>query len=56
MGRAIVLPTGTSHWREDSASGSRGFGLPSKAAIGTKSFKLNRKQWPGSQKKPECWK
>jgi len=50
------LPTGTNHLRENSASRSRGFGLPSRAATGTKSFALNRKQSFGSQKKPECRK
>ena len=48
MDRGIALPTGTDHSPENSASGSRGFGLPSKAATGTRSFALNRKRWVGS--------
>jgi hypothetical protein len=42
MDRAIALPTGTNHLRENSASRSRGFGLPSRAATGTKFFVRNR--------------
>jgi putative transposase len=38
MDRAIALPTGTNHLRENSASRSHGCGLPSRAATGTKSF------------------
>jgi hypothetical protein len=37
------LPTGTNHLRGNSALRSRGFGLPSRATTGTKSFALNRK-------------
>jgi hypothetical protein len=47
------LPTGTNPLRESSASGLRGFALPSRAAIGTKSFALNRME---AKKKPECRK
>jgi hypothetical protein len=52
MAKAIALPTGTNHLRENSASGSRGFALQSRGATGTKSFVVNRKQSFGSQKKP----
>ena len=54
MDRAIALPTGTDHLRENSASRSRGFGLPSRAATGTKSFTLNCKHNRSeAEKKPE---
>src|ERR1700677_1261968 len=44
MDRATALPTGTNHLRGNSALRSRGFGLPSRATTGTKSFAVNRKQ------------
>ena len=56
MDRATALPTGTDLLRENSASRSRGFGLPSRAATGTTFFAPNRKQSVGSRRKAECRK
>ena len=56
MGQGTASRSSTNHSRENSASRSRGFGLLSRAATGTKSFAVNRKQSFGSQKKPECRK
>jgi hypothetical protein len=53
MDRAIALPTGTNHSRENPASRLRGFALPSRAATGTKCFAFNRLE---DKKKPECRK
>ena len=43
MDRAIALPTGTNHLRDNSASRLRGFALPSRAATGTMSFAIQRR-------------
>jgi hypothetical protein len=40
----VQAQTGTNHLRGNSALRSRGFGLPSRVATGTKSFAVNRKQ------------
>jgi hypothetical protein len=53
MDRATALPTGTDRFEENSASRSRGFDLPSRAAIGTTYFALNRKQRMGANRIPE---
>jgi hypothetical protein len=43
MDRAIASLTGTNHSRDNSASRSRDFGLPSRAATGTKPYALNQR-------------
>jgi hypothetical protein len=56
MARGSASPTGTEFSLKNTASRSRGFGLPSRGVTGTKSFAPNWKQSVGSRRKAECRK